>query len=282
MADLGDHAGSSHGKTAKNQTSDIFSPIKTERAFETISGEVKRLIFEGILKPGDRLPSETELAGQFNVGRQTVREALRLLELSGFISIHKGGSGGAVVVDSIPNTISKSFFDAFRMKRITVDELVTARFEIEQVVLKAFMENGDGEDMKALRENVSKAEEKLRQQVLAFDDNVEFHRLLAKGSKNYVFLVLMESIAAVITDFRSLLGKDFPVSTKSVEDHRAILDAVDRGDREAALEIMRRHLRDVDERFRNFVHLAQGRTDRSQSRDDTVAGTATRNGETAK
>jgi len=61
----------------------IFTPIKSKRAFEEVSSRIKELIFEGVLKPGDKVSSEGELAKQFNVGRQTVREALRILELSG-------------------------------------------------------------------------------------------------------------------------------------------------------------------------------------------------------
>jgi DNA-binding transcriptional MocR family regulator len=71
----------------------LFTPIESKRTFEEISSKVKTLIFDGTLKPGDRLPSELELAKQFGVGRQSVREALRLLELSGFVSIQKGYGG---------------------------------------------------------------------------------------------------------------------------------------------------------------------------------------------
>ena len=59
----------------------IFEPLRTKRAFEEISAEIKRLIFSDKLKPGDRLPSEIELAGQFGVSRHTIREALRGLEI---------------------------------------------------------------------------------------------------------------------------------------------------------------------------------------------------------
>jgi len=58
----------------------LFKPIRGKRTFEEISSEIKRLIFDGVLKPGDKLPSEIELAKMFAVGRQSVREALRLLE----------------------------------------------------------------------------------------------------------------------------------------------------------------------------------------------------------
>jgi DNA-binding FadR family transcriptional regulator len=62
----------------------LFVPIKDLRTVNEISTKIKDLIFSGVLKPGDRLPSEVKLAQQLNVGRQTIREALRLLEISGF------------------------------------------------------------------------------------------------------------------------------------------------------------------------------------------------------
>jgi DNA-binding FadR family transcriptional regulator len=62
----------------------LFVPIKDLRTVNEISTKIKDLIFSGVLKPGDRLPSEVKLAQQLNVGRQTIREALRLLKISGF------------------------------------------------------------------------------------------------------------------------------------------------------------------------------------------------------
>lgn len=58
----------------------LFTPIQSKKIFEEISTEIKKLIFKGTLKPPDKLPSEIELARQFNVGRQTVREGLRLFD----------------------------------------------------------------------------------------------------------------------------------------------------------------------------------------------------------
>ncbi len=74
----------------------MFTPVKGSRTFEEVSNQIKKLIFGGVFKPGDKLLPETELAQQFNVGRQSIREALRILELSGFITIQKGGGGEAV------------------------------------------------------------------------------------------------------------------------------------------------------------------------------------------
>ncbi|MEJ2098254.1 MAG: GntR family transcriptional regulator [Deltaproteobacteria bacterium] len=137
-----------------SQIETTFSPIKNRRTFEQVSNEIKKFIFNGIFKPGDKLPPEKELAQQFRVGRQSVREALRILELSGFIVIQKGGGGGAVIKDSISSTISGLFLDAFQLEKITIEELTAARVEIEKIVLKHAIQQADAFDIERLRKNI--------------------------------------------------------------------------------------------------------------------------------
>jgi GntR family transcriptional regulator, transcriptional repressor for pyruvate dehydrogenase complex len=83
---------------------DMFQPIKGKRTFEEVSDKIKSLVIKGILKVGDRLPSEAELARQFSVGRQSVREALRLLELSG--SCRQDCPEGAIAIRFPPDMLS--------------------------------------------------------------------------------------------------------------------------------------------------------------------------------
>ena len=79
----------------------LFGPIRNGRIFEEVSFKIKELILNGTINPGDKLPSEAELAQQFGVSRQTIREALRLLELSGFITVQRGAHGGPLIKDTI-------------------------------------------------------------------------------------------------------------------------------------------------------------------------------------
>ena len=233
--------------------STLFRPIKLRRAFDEISGEIKRLIFKGILKPGDRLPSESELASHFGVGRQTIREALRLLELSGFISMQKGGAGGPLVVDTILNTISNSFLDAFQMGRITIDELTAARLAIEKMVLESlFAHSLDEADIEALRENVAQAKRKIGADLEAFEENTQFHKLLARFCRNHLFVILMESIITVVAHFRSTLGVNLELSARAIAAHEQIIDAVAAGNRKKALAVLEAHLTEVGERFKEL------------------------------
>jgi DNA-binding FadR family transcriptional regulator len=186
----------------------VFTQVRPKRAFEEVSAEIKRTIFSGVLKPGDILPSEHQLADQFGVGRQTVREALRRLEASGFIATQKGASGGPVVVDTILDSMKAIFLDAFLVKKITTDELTTARLDIEKMVLKNVFRMKDAGDIARMRQALEEGKTKMEQGVDGFEPNIHFHKLLARATKNYVFIILVESLMAVVAHFHSMLTID--------------------------------------------------------------------------
>ena len=249
-----------------NDSKKLFSPIKNERTFEQVSSKIKRLIFDGVLKPGDRLPAETELAQQFSVSRQSIREALRILELSGFITVQKGGGGGPLIKNTILNTINELFLDAFQMDKIPMKELTTARFEIERMVLGYVIKNADDEDIQKIQENVQKSKMKIDNNIMATDENIEFHNLLAKASKNHVFVIVVGSIMAVVRETVSRLTPELGVSKKPVEYnesilkskhafayHEKILDAIIARDLDLSIQLMEEHLLEVGERLQLFI-----------------------------
>ena len=227
------------------QQENLFTPIENKRTFEEISSKVKALIFEGTLKPGDKLPSEVELAKQFGVGRQSVREALRLLELSGFISVQKGYGGGPIVKDTISTRNRNLYLDAFRMEKITVDEFTTARLVIEKAILNEVIDKADDSDIKHIQANLAKAEELIANKKLATDENFDFHALLAKASKNKVFIILEKSINAIHRNLRSRSAADLKTTRNALKAHHKILDAIIAKDRERAIKLLHKHIFDV-------------------------------------
>lgn len=244
----------------------LFSPIKSKRTFEEVSSKIKRLIFDGVLKPGDRLPSEIELSNQFNVGRQTIREALRILELSGFITVQKGGSGGPLIKDTIINTISDLFLDAFRMEKISIEELTVARLEIEKMVLNRVMDNVKASDIEDLKQNLKAAQEKIEDNLMANEENIEFHNLLARASRNHVFVIVVGSIAAVLRNLLSRLSPEMGttadravydesslMSANAVRYHEEILEAIIENRREKAIELLEQHLVEVSDRLETLI-----------------------------
>ncbi len=227
----------------------LFDPIDNRRAFELVSLKIKESIFRGVLKPGDKLPSETQLASQFNVGRQTIREALRLLELSGFIVIQKGGAGGPTIADTVLNRIRDLFLDAFRIRKVSMDELTRARSEIEKVVLSHVIEKADQSDLNALRDNVLEAEQKIQGGSLASEENIRFHKLMAQASKNHVFVIAVEAIMALVAHSLSRIGPDLETSTRVVGAHKDLLEAIESREIERATTLLEEHLLEVQERL---------------------------------
>ena len=223
----------------------IFKPVKSQRTFEEISSKIKALIFEGALQSGDRLPSETDLAKQFNVGRQSVREALRVLELSGFIIVKKGFGGGSIVKNNISGKITNLLLDAFQMENITIDEFTDARLTIEKAIFNAAIDNTDDQDIKYLRENIHRAKELIAKNELATDLNFEFHALLAKASKNKVFIILERAINAIHHDIRSHRVADIQTSKTAVLAHEKILGALIKKEHEKAIDLVEKHILSV-------------------------------------
>jgi GntR family transcriptional regulator, transcriptional repressor for pyruvate dehydrogenase complex len=231
-------------------TPSLFAPLKTKRRFEEISSKIKELILKGILKPGDRLPSETELARQFSVGRQTIREALRLLELSGFITIQQGGSGGSIIENTILNTLSNSFLDAIKVSNTSIRELTQARIKIETLILKEAIQHQSASDLTALEENIHMAKEKISQGRQAFRENIAFHKLLAKASKNQVFVIVVEAIMAVVANFLSNRGEPTIEESSGVtKSHEVILEAIKKKKIKEAISLLETHLSVVEKFF---------------------------------
>ena len=78
-----------------------FKPVKQDRIAVAIVNQLKAAILSGRFKPGERMPTERELTEQFQVSRVVVREAIRELEIKGFVKILQGPSGGAYVTDLV-------------------------------------------------------------------------------------------------------------------------------------------------------------------------------------
>lgn len=206
----------------------LIQPIRSKKTFEEVSNRIKELIFNGDLRPGDKLPAEQALAQLFGVGRQSVREALRILEQSGFITIKAGVNGGPVIEDTVHRKIAALFLDASRFNRVSLDDYSAALIAIEVALIDFVFQNLDDGDIMELRDNIVRAKEKLASDIPAFQENIDFHRLLARATKNYVFSIIMESALAVLSDFRSKLTPfaSVDLSRTITNLHEEIIEAI--------------------------------------------------------
>jgi len=230
------------------ETARLFTPLKTKRVFEEIADQIRELIYSGFFKPGNKLPSERELANQFKAGRMVVREALRTLEHAGLIYMKQGSFGGAFIKESDSAVITRSISDMIRIGNVTLEELTETRLGIEMVILESVIHRINQEDLEALRRNVEEAEKEIANGNRPLETNLNFHLLLARASKNTLFEMIIKSIMNVTTSFLVRINPGTDHLCQVLSYHKKIYQALLKGDFQGAERIMKEHLLEANKR----------------------------------
>ena len=129
---------------------DMFSRVSVGRVSQVIVDQIKVLLREGKLKPGDRLPSERDLCQRFGVSRVTVREALRVLEAGGLVTIRVGARGGAFLTTPSSERVGEGLADLLSLSPLTASEVTEARMVFEFGILPIVVERATDEDIAEL------------------------------------------------------------------------------------------------------------------------------------
>jgi DNA-binding FadR family transcriptional regulator len=224
----------------------IFKPLPSKRAFEEISDQIKEGIQYGLLQPSDKLPPERELSRQFNVSRMAVREALRILEDSGFIHIVKGSNGGAFIKAPDSSDVIKSVKTFSVRGGITLEQIIETRLMIEVSSLELLIERITDVELKELQKNINTTDKFLRKGYFPSYIQTNFHVILARSLRNPLLETFLVTLMNLIIEF---FGKgdpdDMEYSIKNLKDHRRIYYAIARKDLKAAKKILRMHILDV-------------------------------------
>lgn len=232
-----------------------FKPIENKRVFELVADEIREAIFSGTFKPGDRLPSERELSQQMKVGRALIREALRLLELTGLVFIKQGAGGGIFVKNPYETNFAGSFSDLVRLGYITIEDLTEARLLIEQDAIDLIMRKGKREDFNSLDDLITLSFEKIDRGERIREENFKFHVTLAQLSQNPIFTMIINSIMPIIAVFVEKVNPTIEHSRRILESHRDILEEMKRGDTIAAKEKLKEHIIFFSEEFKKLLPL---------------------------
>jgi GntR family transcriptional regulator, transcriptional repressor for pyruvate dehydrogenase complex len=233
----------------KDAKREIFKPVNPKRTFEDISNQIKNLIYSRELKPNDRLPSERELALQFNTGRMSVREALRILEASGLINVKQGSDGGTFVNELDSKGITSSLEGLFEVGNITLREITETRIAMESLVLELVIKNITKKKLTALESAINRCEDLLDKSGHIPDEMIlhelkGFHILLADASGNRLFKYFVKSFAELFaskTDYAS----DQSLYLINIDHHKTIYKMVKSKDLKKAKKVIGDHLRFV-------------------------------------
>lgn len=239
----------------------VFKPVTPQRASDYISYQVKEMIFSGVLKPGDRLPAERDLAVTFQTGRMTVREALRMLEESGFVRIKQGADGGTFVRELDGSGMTKTLSGLIKVGNITLRELTDARVAIESIVFESVIENITPEKLAALRSTIEASESQPVDSPQSARPEeaqlINFHLLAAKLCGNGLLRYFHQSLVELSTSFIVQHAPDYVNSEDHTDDHRDILEAIEARDLGRAQAVLKKHLYSVAESIETAITEAR-------------------------
>jgi len=224
-------------------------PIRPVRkAFEQVAEQLRSLIEAGVLRPGQRLPTEAVLAAEFGVSRATVREALRLLSAQGMVRKAKGTGGGSYVnvptVDALSELVTANLGLMSASAELSLDDFLEARELIEVPAVRLATVRGSPADMRSLLATVPEDPGELTVEE-QFVRNRDFHFRLVEATGNPLLSIAAQPIFVVLQTHlqRSKLPKR---ALRAINDeHHEIALAMQAGDADAAEAAMRRHLRSL-------------------------------------
>jgi GntR family transcriptional repressor for pyruvate dehydrogenase complex len=235
-----------------------FGPINVRRISEEICEQVRAQISHGALNPGDRLPSERELAEMFSVSRMAVREGMRNLEAAGIISMRKGKHGGAFIVDNGVQLVTQSLNDMLDFGRASMDMLMEVRLHVMDIVVRLACDRGSEADFLALERNIAETEALSMQG--RFEERtftaIAFNKLLAEATGNNIFRAIVESLSVVFR--QSVAEAGIRVHDPVVKSRKALVALLRKRRKKEAAVAMRDYLLGLHE------HMASARRERIQ------------------
>ncbi len=219
----------------------------TPRAWRTVLERVESDLLEGRLAPGDRLPGERELAASLGVGRSSVREALRVLEVMGLVRTGTGSgpTSGAIIIATPRGGMSTLLRLQVAASGFPIDDVVSTRLVLECAVIEALAADADRstEAAHAVLEAMD-AEDLTPAEFLALD--AQLHLAFAEASGNVVITAMMAGLRTAIESYiKAGVERIADWDAEAVRlrhEHRAILDAVDAGEPARARALLHDHI----------------------------------------
>lgn len=210
-------------------------------ASERVVRYIRRLVERQRLKPGDRLPTERELARETGLSRPSVRSGLRSLAAMGVVRSRRGAGTfiqtGPVTLDSEPLSLLAA------LHGVSYPEMFLARLVLEAGIAALAAERATPDQTAAMAEEVAAMFASLEDPQTFLIHDVRFHRAVAEGSNNAVLAAIVEMVSTLVYGWRRRTIERARDLRESAEMHRRIYQAIRRHDMDAARDAMTEHLR---------------------------------------
>jgi GntR family transcriptional repressor for pyruvate dehydrogenase complex len=224
----------------------MYKIVRTSRLYEQIVQQVEESVQKGVLKQGDKLPPERDLAQQFGVSRTAVREAVKALREKGLVEAFPGR--GTFIMDSSPYTFRLSLD---RMMKTSQGEGLTYLTEVREImepeIAAMAAARADNDALATMRESVAIMDQAKKDPEAFIEADLDFHLALAEAAANPIILSLIDSIVGLLREQRMGVFQVEGGPERGQYHHKRIMEAVEHRDSAGAREAMKAHLRQVRE-----------------------------------
>ena len=226
----------------------MFNKVQTKKVYMKIVEQVRDLIKEGKLKPGDKLPPEQVLAEKFGTSRPSVREALSALEILG-ITESRGGKGN-FIKDNLNFPLYEQKFRELEEEESPF-ELLEARKVLETEIVGLAAKNATEEEIVTIQGSLNKMKGAVTNipEIMEFDR--EFHINIARAAHNSLLFSMMIYLTDLLKEklWINLKEKSWSIPghpQKYFEEHNEILNTIKNKDSKGARNRMYDHLAGVE------------------------------------
>lgn len=238
----------------------VFKPIRPKKISEEIVCQIKELIAKGELSPGDRIPSERDLATELGVSRPTVREALMALEMMGFVEARQGG--GTFVRSLADNTMADPLASLIEDKSPRVlHALVEVRMGLESWSAYLAAQNATDEEIAMLWDIYHTMEEQSASGGWDAEVDARFHVTITEATHNTLQMHVLNTIyelfhTMIMVALTEFCSKDADIELL-LEQHKAIVVAIEGRDPKRARAAMMTHLLMVEAKMSQVLESGE-------------------------
>ncbi|SFB07400.1 transcriptional regulator, GntR family [Poseidonocella pacifica] len=227
-----------------------FRPVQSEKLSTSVVRQIEQLILRGILRPGERLPSERDLADRLAVSRPSLREAVSELQSRGLLTTRAGS--GVFVAEVLGNAFSDALVQLFAGHEEAQFDYISFRRDMEAICADRAARLASDTDLKVIQTVFDKMEAAHSGRNPEEDARLDaqFHMAIVEASHNVILLHMMRSmfdlLRAGVFYNRQAMFKQRTSRLTLLDQHRAINDALQDRDSEAAAAAVRTHLTFVE------------------------------------
>lgn len=246
-----------------------FQKVQSEKLSTSVVNQIELLILRGILRPGERLPSERELSERLGVSRPSLREAISTLQDKGLLTSKAGA--GIFVADVLGSAFSTALVQLFAAHDEAVFDYISFRRDMEGLAAERAATYASDTDLQVIQTVFNKMEAAHPKRNPADEARLDadFHLAIIEASHNVIMLHMMRSMYQLLREGvfynRSIMFKQRTTRSDLLAQHRAINDALQARDADGARAAVTRHLDYVEQalsahqKFRKNEEIARQR-----------------------